>query len=286
MKNLSILYENVRQHYSIDNIAGKIFRAMEQSGKDPAHLNPEMLASVDEFHIRGREATLDLGRMARLNPEHKVLDIGSGIGGPSRCLASEFGCRVKGIDLTDEYCQAATELSKQLGLSHLVEYWQGDALNMPFPNDSFDIVWTQHVTLNIPDKMRFYHETGRVLKPGGSLALYNIVDGGGGQVIFPVPWAKTPETSFLVNPEALQSFLERNGFSITYWENTTKKGLYWFIRMSEQRRKAQKPETDFQLLMGPLFPEMIKNQIRNLRENRINLVQVLATINKRARGMA
>jgi len=90
-------------------------------------------------------------------------------------------------------------LAEHVALSHLVSYRRGDALNLPFPDETFDVVWTQHVAMNIPDKATMYREVHRVLKPGGVLAIYDILAGPAGQVLFPVPWARLPETSFLVN---------------------------------------------------------------------------------------
>jgi ubiquinone/menaquinone biosynthesis C-methylase UbiE len=147
-----------------------------------------------------------------LDTTKQLLDVGSGVGGPSRCIASEFGCRVTGIDLTDDYCCAATMLAERVALSHLVSYRRGDALNLPFPGETFDVVWTQHAAMNIPDKATMYREMHRVLKPGGVLAIYDILAGPVGQVIFPVPWARLPETSFLVTSNQLRQLLEETGF--------------------------------------------------------------------------
>src|SRR5690606_5294275 len=141
-----------------------------------------------------------------------VLDVGSGIGGTSRCLAREFGCRVTGIDLTEEYCRTAAMLSARIGLAHLVDYRQGDATNLPFADASFDVVWTEHAAMNIPDKLRLYREMHRVLEPGGTLAIHDILAGPSDEVLFPVPWARTPESSFLVTPDELRKLLDEAGF--------------------------------------------------------------------------
>ena len=157
--------EAIQTHYTRSDLANVILAALEKAGKDVSRLTPEDLAPIDEFHIRGRAATLELARAAGLDATRRVLDVGSGVGGTSRCLAKEFGCRVTGIDLTDEYCRAATILSAKIGLAELVDYRQGDATNLPFDDRSFDVVWTEHVAMNIPDKSRLYREMHRVLKP-------------------------------------------------------------------------------------------------------------------------
>jgi SAM-dependent methyltransferase len=200
--------EVIQTHYGRPDVGSVILAALEKAGKDLDHLTPEDLAPVDEFHIRGRAATLELARAAGLDENKRVLDVGSGLGGTSRCLAREFGCRVTGIDLTEEYCRAAAMLSAKVGLADLVDYRQGDATNLPFDDASFDVVWTEHVAMNIPGKHRLYQEMHRVLKPGGTLAIYDILAGPSGAVLFPVPWARTPDTSFLVQPNELRKLLE------------------------------------------------------------------------------
>lgn len=213
--------ETVQVHYTRSGLGSLILAALEEAGKDLNRLTPEDLAPIDEFHIRGRAATLELARTARVDSTKRVLDVGSGIGGTSRCLAREFGCSVTSIDLTEEYCSAAAMLSERIGLAELVDYRQGDATSLPFPDASFDIVWTEHAAMNIPDKPRLYKEMYRVLKPGGTLAIYDILAGPSGPVLFPVPWARTPTASFLVTPDELRSLLDEAGFNIEAWLDTT-----------------------------------------------------------------
>src|SRR5512134_2441144 len=157
--------EAIQTHYGRPDVGSVILAALEKAGKDLDRLTPEDLAPVDEFHIRGRAATLELARAAGLDANKRVLDVGSGVGGTSRCLAREFGCRVTGIDLTDEYCRAAAMLTAKIGLTDLVDFRQGDATKMPFQDDLFDVVLTEHVAMNIPDKRGLYREMYRVMKP-------------------------------------------------------------------------------------------------------------------------
>lgn len=268
--------ETIQTHYTRTDLGSAILAALAQAGKDPDRLSPEDLAPVDEFHIRGRAATLELARAAGLDATKRVLDVGSGVGGTSRCLAKEFGCRVTGIDLTEEYCDAAAMLSARIGLSPLVEYRQGDATSLPFDDASFDVVWTEHVAMNIPDKPRLYGEMHRVLKPGGTLAIYDILAGPAGPVLFPVPWARTPDTSFLVRPDELRQLLEEAGFKIADWTDTTDAARTWFVSLAEKIRKEGLPPLGFHLLMGSDFQAMAQNQRRNLEEERIVLAQVIA----------
>ena len=268
--------DEIQAHYSRPEIGSVILAALEMAGKDLGRLTLEDLAPIDEFHIRGRAATLELARAAGLDANKRVLDVGSGVGGTSRCLAKEFGCRVTGIDLTDEYCRAAAMLSAKVGLTDLVDFRQGDATALPFADGEFDVVWTEHVAMNIPDKPRLYKEMYRVLKPGGTLAVYDVLAGQTGPVLFPVPWARTPDTSFLVQPGELRRLLEDAGFTISDWSDTTEVARAWFVALAEKIRKEGFPPLGFHVLMGADFQAMAQNQGRNLQEGRIVLGQVVA----------
>ncbi|MFC5302589.1 class I SAM-dependent methyltransferase [Azospira restricta] len=268
--------EAIRTHYGRPDLAAVILAALEDAGADLQQLSLEALAPIDEFHIRGRAATLELAQAAGLRSTMRVLDIGSGIGGTSRCLAKEFGCRVTGINLTDEYCQVASMLTARVGLDALVDYRQGDATNLPFADNEFDVVWSEHAAMNIPDKRRLYGEMHRVLKPGGTLAIYDVLAGPSGPVLFPVPWARTPDTSFLVSPEELRELLRDSGFTVADWKDTTAEAREWFVKLAERIRREGFPALGFHLLMGHDFRAMAQNQGRNLEEGRISLGQIVS----------
>jgi ubiquinone/menaquinone biosynthesis C-methylase UbiE len=183
---------------------------------------------------------------------------------------------VTGLDLTAAYCQVAQLLADRIGLGQLIAYRQGSALDMPFENASFDIVWTQHTAMNIADKARLYAESWRVLKPGGLLAIYDIVAGEGEPLIFPVPWAREPSISFLVTSDELQELLGQAGFQVVSWRDTSEEGRSWFREVAEKMQKVGgTPPLGFHILLGPDFKTMASNQVRNLNENRIGLIEAV-----------
>ena len=272
----SELRQRVEDHYTQPDLITRILDALRAAGKDPARLAPEDLAPIDEFHLRGRAATLELARSARIEASHRVLDVGCGIGGPARCLASAFGCHVTGIDLTAEYCRVATRLAELTGLAGRVSFEQADALQLPFADDAFDLVWTEHVAMNVADKARLYREMHRVLKPSGTLAIYDILAGPSQPLLFPVPWARQPETSFLVGPDELRVLLEQAGFTIADWADTTDAARAWYDALADRARAHGPPALGLHLLLGPEFRAMGQNQRCNLEQGRIVLAQVVA----------
>jgi len=183
---------------------------------------------------------------------------------------------VLGLDLTADYCRVGQWLTRQLGLTERVAFIQADAAHLPLTDGAFDAVWTQHTAMNIPHKAGFYGEIRRVLKPGGQLALYDVLAGPGGEPHYPVPWASRAEQSFLAAPETLREHLHDAGFSVTHWRDVSAEGLTWFQR--QQARGGPPRALGLHLLLGPAFPEMIRNLRRNLAEQRVILLEVVARV--------
>lgn len=269
------LERRVAAHYGRENLLRAILEAVRAAGGDPERPTEEALAALCEFHLRGREATVELGRALALAPGESVLDVGSGIGGPSRHMALAHGCRVTGIDLTEEYCRTATALAERLGLADRVAYRQGSALAMPFAEGSFDAAYTQHVAMNIEDKPRLYAEIARVLKPGGRFGLYDLLQGPGGEPHYPVPWAHDAGTSFLVAPAVLRALLESAGFEILSWRDTAGEVRAWFAALRERQQRGESAASPLPVLFGAEFPAIARNLARNLEEGRVVPAEVI-----------
>lgn len=262
----------VERHYAGDgDLSHAIAEKLRKAGKDMDRLATTDLAAVDEFHIRGRKATLELAKHLALDTGSRVLDIGSGLGGPARTLAETFGCHVTGIDLTPEFCEAATTLSAWVGLSDRVDFRQGDATSLPFGDAVFDAAMTLHVAMNIAAKDRMYSEARRVLKPGSRFVAYDVLQGEGGEVVYPVPWARGPSISHLATPEAMTVLLSDAGFRVLTVEDSTEESQRWFEEMAA-RAAGSAPAVTFQTFLGDDFATMARNQVINLRDRRIRTV--------------
>ena len=271
---MSAYFESVNRYYGQPDLSAKILAALQRAGKDLDGLTRDDLAPFDEFHIRGRAATTELAAAAGLREGTAVLDVGSGIGGPARTLAAEFGCQVTGLDLTEEYCQAAAMLTERVGLSDKVSIRHGNALKMPFDDETFDQVWMQHTWMNIEDKGRLFGEIRRVLRPGGRLALYEIFAGSVAPPHFPVPWADDPAISFLVAPAEARRLLAAAGFRELAWTDVTGSSIEWFRQLRAAAGQGGPPPLALHLIIDN-FAEKAANVLRNLEEDRIVVAQAV-----------
>lgn len=267
---------SLNQHYGRVGLDEAILAGLRAVGKDLDALTPEDLAPADQFHTRGRDATFELARLAGLEGTMRILDVGGGLGGPARAVAEEIGCHVTVLDLTEEFCRAGTALTARLGLSDRVEFRHGNALDLPFPDASFDAAWTQHSSMNIPDKERLYAEIKRVIRPGGRFALHEIMAGPVQPIHLPVPWARTPSLSFLRPPGEIHALLRAGGLDPREWVDTSAISLEWFRqRQAAAEQAGAPPPLGLHLLLGPDIGVMLNNVIRNLAENRLVIVQAV-----------
>jgi len=267
----------VASHYGDDNLRSQIFGAISQSGLDLQNLRPTDLSLVDEFHMGGRAATTDIVNRARLAKNDRVLDIGSGLGGLVRYLASEVRCRVTGIDLTPEYVEIAKELTELTGLSDKADFETGSALSLPFDDDTFDAALTFHAGMNIADRETKYQEAARVLRPGGKFVIYDVLKGSTPGMQFPTPWAETKETSHLVSAERLRQLLSSAGFQILDEEDRTPLVLqHHRQKIAEMSDGTPPPALGLHLLQGSTAKEKSQNMIEMTEAGQIALGVIIA----------
>ena len=265
----------VAQHYGSVGIAERVLNAVRAAHGPDAPVTVDALAPLDQFHARGPLATQELVALLRPQAGERLLDIGSGIGGPARWIASKFGVHVTGIDLTPEFCDAAEALNQAAGLADRVRIIRGSALAMPVPDAAFDAAYSQNVIMNIADKQAFYRETYRALRPGGRLALSNVCAGTAGEPYFPVPWARTRETSFLATPEAMRADLVAVGFDIAEFRDTTDAIVEVQRRNRERLLRGEMPPVAADIILGARAREMQVNSMRSTEEGRTRMVEAL-----------
>ena len=270
------LEQSVARHYAHGSLEQAIFGVLETSGKDLNRLTLADLAPVDEFHIGGRQATADFAAQLELGADLHLLDVGCGIGGPSRYFAHEHGCRVTGIDLTEEYVRVAEVLGKRLGLEQRVAYHHGSALALPFAAGAFDGAYMLHVGMNIEDKASVFSGVRRVLKPGGFFGIYDVMRGDReGALTFPVPWASSPDTSFVEPPAVYRRLLEGAGFAVERERSRREFAAEFFRQMRARAQQGGPPQLGLHVLMGSSAPQKIANTIDNLEQGLIAPVEIV-----------
>ncbi|MCA1725141.1 MAG: methyltransferase domain-containing protein [Thermomicrobia bacterium] len=267
--------QSVSAHYTDGDLGEKILGALRATGKDPDALTMDDLTPVDQFHLGGKPATLALIERAGLRPGMRVLDVGGGLGGPARTLATAANCTVTVLDLSAEFCQVGRMLTARVGMSDRVTFQHGSALAMPFADGEFDAVWTQHATMNIADKGRLYAEISRVLRPGGRLAMHDAMAGPVQPIYFPVPWARDPTISFLCSSAAVRALLVGIGFREIEWVDEREKIVAILRRQVSILALNGPPPLGMQLLIGTQFPEILGNVARNLEEDRLTIIQAV-----------
>lgn len=265
----------VEDHYANPDIVPRILAALRQVNGADVPVTPDALAPLDHFHGRGVLATREMAAMLQPQAAEKVLDIGSGIGGPARWIAAHFGCHVTGVDLTQTFCDAAVELVAVTGMAEHVHILQGSALALPLPDATFDRAYSQNVVMNIADKRGMYREALRVLKPGGVLALSNVCAGPGGEPYFPVPWAATSATSFLSTPAATHDDLLAVGFEIVQFRETTQSVLADQIKDRQRMEAGSLPLLGVHLIVGERGRQYRINSARSLEDGRTAVIEAL-----------
>lgn len=266
-----VINDQIRDHYASPGLRERIVKGLESIGKSPASVELDDLAALDEFHLRGPAATRELIEILDVGADSHVLDVGSGLGGPARRLAKATGCRVTGIDLSEDYCAVGNELTTWLGLSERVRLESGDATKLErFAPSPFDAAWSIHVGMNVEDKRSLYASVARVVKPGAPFVLFDILSAGAGDPQYPAPWAATPEQSFLATADEMSAHLERAGFSIPEFKDQTSQALAFIDETIAQTEKlGGPPPLGLQLVLGPAFKEIIAGLRLNLAEGRL-----------------
>jgi SAM-dependent methyltransferase len=260
--------DGVRDHYRATGLTGRLKTALTAFGPEEQRLTPQQLASLDQFHTRGLAATVELAKLAGIAAGISVLDVGSGVGGPGRFLASTFGCRVTGVDLSEPFVEAARYLTERTGQGAQVSFETASALDLPFRDGCFDAVLLQHVAMNISDRARLYREIRRMLKSGGRFATYDVVLNGG-EPHYPVPWARTPATSFLLTADATREAIEAAGFRNVVWQDDSEAAKAWIVQL---RAAGPPPSPNLGVVIGPDFAQLSANLGRNLLEGRIGIL--------------
>jgi SAM-dependent methyltransferase len=257
----------VRDHYSGDDLEAVVLGALARAGVDTDALRLEDLAGLDQLHAGFAPATEHLLDCLDLSPGITVLDLGCGIGGPSR-MAAARGCRVTGIDLSPDFVDLARSLTARLGLDATARFDLGSATDLPYDDGSFQRAMLNHAGMNIPDKAGVFAEARRVLEPGGLFAVYEQMRIGDGPLAYPLPWAEDETSSFVETRQRYAELLTGAGFHVEHEDDRT------------AANAAGGPPPPGALgpgdLFGPGFGERIGNNIAAAMEGKLAAVLMVA----------
>jgi SAM-dependent methyltransferase len=267
---------SLETHYSASDIEARILAGIRAAGLNPEQrLSPEELSALDHFHTGGLRASRELLEVMQIRAADCVLDIGAGLAGSARLLASAVGCRVDCIEMSSDYCAGAALLNRLTGLEHRIKVHQGSALDLPFADGSFDVVWMQNVGMNIADKRKLYQEISGVLKPGGRYAFQEMAAGNVATSYFPLPWATDPADNFLVSAEEMRSLLGECGFITELFEDTSDSHLR---RTLANAAPAAPGQLGLAVFVDNLA-QKAANARRSLEEGQVRLVRGVFRVN-------
>lgn len=269
--------KKVAEHYGRGGLERAILDALAASGKDADRLSPPDLSGADEFHLGWRAATAELADELGLSPGMRVLDVGCGIGGPARHFAATYGCRVIGIDLTEDYVEVAAALTRRCGLQDAVSFQQANALSLPFADASFDAATLIHVGMNIRDKAALFAQIRRVLKPRGRFGVYDIMRTNDGDLAYPMPWAEIADTSFVETAETYRRLLAEAGFGIDSETDRSSLALTVWREMREKAAAQGAPPLGLHLLMGPTARQRIANVMGAVQQGVLAPISIVTT---------
>jgi len=264
----------IADHWGTGDVFGRIVAALEASGLSPETVTLEQLAPVDHFHARGLAATVEMADRLPVAAGQHIVDIGCGLGGPARYFAHRFGCRVSGVDITEPFVIAANKLSGLLKMADRVDVQLGDGERLPYPDRTFDGGYTQHVTMNVADRERFFAEAFRVLKPGAFFALSEHGLGPAGSPHHPVPWSEDGSGAYLCTPRQTIAYLEGAGFRDIVAEDTGERYLAGYRAAMDLAAKGRLPPLGLHILTGNSAAEKTRNSARNIEERRTHPVLI------------
>ena len=265
----------IHRYYSPNDLFDRIMAGLDSLGKDPANLTLEDLHPVDEFHIRGTTATNELIELCGFTSDMHILDIGCGVGGSTRRLSHYIGCRVTGVDLSDEYIDVARRLTQLFAMQDKVAFAAASALDLPYADNHFDGVWSIQMGMNVEDKLAWMKELYRVTKPKGRVVLYEVCGNINSPVYFPVPWAQDSSISFLQSPDEFRDTIVAAGFAVDVWHDKTDLARAAFAHMKEPIGEPELPELGVHLLVGQDILTKAYNLSRNLNEERVSLIEAV-----------
>ncbi len=266
------------EHYSNPELINRIKLGLQKMGKSAETVTLDDLVSVDEFHVRGPMATQEIIKLLQPQANARLIDLGSGLGGPARRFAATVGCHVTGVDLSSDYCHAARELSQWLNLDSKTDFVQENVTELTGQEDSrYDGAFSIHVAMNIEDRNAFYTQAARVLKTGARFVMYDLILGSeDAEVKYPMPWAIDATDSFLRTETQMLVELEQAGFSIESTRDDSPQALEFLKAGIEKMQQNTPPPLSLATILGPVAQQVFPNLAQNFMAGSLRVLAVSA----------
>lgn len=267
----------IETHYTHGDLLKTLELVFNELGQMPDSVTMEQLAAIDEFHIGGRQATTHLIEQVQFADQVKLLDIGCGLGGTTRYLASHYDSQVIGIDLTAEYLNVGKLFNQNLGLTDKINLLQASALSLPFAEQTVDGVTMLHVGMNIEDKQKLFSEVFRCLRKKSYFLIYDVMQSNEGEIFYPLPWSSTAKNSYLASIETYQKALIEAGFEIHKINNRREFSINYFNQQAEVIKADRvKPTLSLQTLIRDDAKSKFSNLIQQIKSNVLAPVEIIA----------
>ncbi len=166
---MSTTVAKTKEYY--DGPADEIYRQIWQ---DNIHMGTWETGEED-FNTAQEKTNIIMAQKAGIKKGDKVLDAGCGYGATARYLARTFECNIIGINISEKELELANQRTREQGLDNLCTFEYGDFHRLGYPDESFDVVWSQEAFLHGEDKRKILEECFRVAKKGGKLVFSDIV---------------------------------------------------------------------------------------------------------------
>ena len=266
------------EHYCSPDLMNRITSGLQKMGKSAETVTMDDLVSVDEFHVRGPMATQEIIKLLQPQANARLIDLGSGLGGPARRFAATVGCHVTGVDLSSDYCHAARELSRWLNLDSKTDFIQGSVTELAGQEDSsYDGAYSIHVAMNIQDRNAFYTQAARVLKKGARFVMYDLIlSSEDAEVKYPQPWAIDAADSFLKTETQMLADLKQAGFSIESTRDDSPQALEFLKALTTKMQQSSQPALSLATVLGPVVQKIIPKLAQNFMTDSLRVLAVSA----------
>ncbi len=233
-------------------------------------------AALDQLHIGGLAATKELLRWLPAGATNG-LDMGGGLGGCARLLATHYACQMTVSDLNSDYIAAGQLLNQHLQPQPACHYVVANSLKLPFAKHSFDFVLSQHAMMAIADKQQVLAEAARVVSAHGHLLLHEVYltpNSKPEEVLYPTPWADKLGHSHLQTWAQFLADCATSGWQLSQCENETQQSLLWINKARAARATPASP-LNARLALGSAAGKMSANIMANLQAGRLEVRRAL-----------